>query len=184
MSSKTLCPMDGPRFNSCSATKCPFDSEVHARIYMPGDRVCFYIQLDAKELLTPENRYGLSGEQMETVGKYAEYLNTPMSHSEKGLWELKLQLSKIEQTPIREVRLPVSAYMTIDLNWHLSCTDHSDVRTTSLLFLGAQIHSAAGESYTVIRNILRVNGSGARRFQSAPAQRRVSSQVRSRHNGL
>ena len=67
------------------------------------------MQLDAKALLIPENRYGLSEEQVDGVGKYTEYLNTPMSHSEKGLWELKLQLSKMAQTPVREVRLPVSA---------------------------------------------------------------------------
>lgn len=109
MSSKTLCPMDCPRFDSCSATKCPLDPEVHSRVYMPGDRVCFYMQLDAKELLTPENRYGLSGEQVEAVGKYTEYVITPMSHSEKGLWELKSQLSRMAQTPIREVKLSVSA---------------------------------------------------------------------------
>ena len=102
-------PMGCPRFDTCSATKCPLDPEVHSRVYIPGDRVCFYMQLEAKELLTPENRYGLSGEQVEAVGKYAEYLNTPMSHSEKGLWELKLQLSRMAQTPIREVRASTTA---------------------------------------------------------------------------
>jgi hypothetical protein len=109
MSSNIVCPMDCPRFDSCSATKCPLDPEVHSRVYMPGDRVCFYMQLEAKELLTPENRYGLSGEQVEAVGKYTEYLNIPMSHSEKGLWELKLQLSRMAQTPVRELKLSAIA---------------------------------------------------------------------------
>jgi len=109
MSSNILRPTDCPRFDSCSATKCPLDPEVHSRVYMPGDRVCFYMQLDAKELLTPENRYGLSGEQVEAVGKYTEYVITPMSHSEKGLWELKSQLSRMAQTPVREVKLSAIA---------------------------------------------------------------------------
>ena len=90
---------------SCSATKCPLDPQVHSRTYLPGDRVCFYMQLEAKELLTAENRYGLSREQVEAVGKYAEYVKSPMSHSEKGLWELKLQVSRMAQTPVREVKL-------------------------------------------------------------------------------
>ena len=63
------------------------------------------MQLAAKELLTPENRYGLSGEQVEAVGKYTENVKSPMSHSEKGLWELKTQLSRMAQTPIRQVKL-------------------------------------------------------------------------------
>ena len=63
------------------------------------------MQLEAKQLVTPENRYGLSGEQVEAVGKYAEYVKSPMSHSEKGLWELKLQLSRMAQTSVRKVKL-------------------------------------------------------------------------------
>lgn len=105
MSSGTSHPINCPRFDSCSATKCPLDPQVHSRTYLPGDRVCFYMQLAAKELLTPENLYGLSGEQVEAVGKYTENVKSPMSHSEKGLWELKTQLSRMAQTPIRELKL-------------------------------------------------------------------------------
>ena len=97
------------RFDSCSATKCPLDPEVHSRVYLPGDHVCFYMQLNAKALLTLENRYGLSGEQVEAVGKYTEYLNILMSYNEKGLWELKLQLSRMAQTPVRELKLSAIA---------------------------------------------------------------------------
>lgn len=77
MSSGTSHPINFPRFDSCSATKCPLDSQVNSRTYLPGDRICFYMQLAAKELLTSENRYGLSGEEVEAVGKYTEYVKSP-----------------------------------------------------------------------------------------------------------
>ena len=74
-----------PRFETCSATKCPLDDQVHARRHLPGDRVCPYLLAHAKD----EKPSDLSDDDWLRVCRYGHYLFSPTGMNEIGLHDIR-----------------------------------------------------------------------------------------------
>ena len=74
-----------PRFDICSAAKCPLDPLVHERRHVPGDRVCIHLLAHAKGEKPPN----LSEDEWGAVCRYGHHLFSPRGMGESGLYDIR-----------------------------------------------------------------------------------------------
>lgn len=88
-----------PRFQRCSASKCPLDPDHFYRTHIAGDPICEFL----KRLVKGSDLCDLPTELSSAVSQYHDYLYSPRGISEKGLYDIRRRLVRASRQPIKTI---------------------------------------------------------------------------------